>query len=473
MVGTFRRIKHRLWWLLVPPVVFAGTSYWAANRVSFHTSAIDSAQSVEKSVLLVLSRVKEAETGQRGFLLTGDEKYLAPYRESMASMARDLTELEKAAPPDVVPPNLLQNLRFNVDVKSKEMAGTIDLWKKGDSTEALKLVESGAGLAAMDAIQTEVQRIIDTLEANKAFHARRTETYRNVVTVSGLSSVVLTALGLTMLFALVLRYGKLRDVQAEELKRLNQTLEDRVEERTRELSMANRDLQDFARIASHDLQAPLRTSSALLDLLRARASGQLDREGIELLDRVHRSLKRFHLLLTDLSAYQHVNQDAGSSIEIVPLQDAIRTAIVNLQQPIHDSGAHVLVGDLPGVRGSGSLLTVLFQNLLENAVKYRRPGQVPRIEISAAEEDENVVIAVRDNGIGFDPEYREEIFRPFSRLHSSEYEGTGIGLATCARIAERHEGAIWAASEPGQGSVFYVRLPRAPVDERIGVSRFG
>ncbi len=223
------------------------------------------------------------------------------------------------------------------------------------------------------------------------------------------------------------------------------------------LARSNRELEQFAYIASHDLQEPLRMVSSYTEMLARRYRGKLDERADEYIGYTVDGVKRMHALIGDLLAL--------SRVEVTPRQFpplllslAVKEAMGNLRRAIEDAGAEVTVGELPMVKADGTQMVQLFQNLIGNALKFRGEAP-PRVRIEAAEGEEPVV-SVADNGIGIAAEHREKIFGMFQRLHSrSEYAGTGIGLAVCRKIVDRHGGRIWVESEPGQGCTFFVAFP--------------
>lgn len=229
----------------------------------------------------------------------------------------------------------------------------------------------------------------------------------------------------------------------------------RVEE---ELRRANLDLEQFAYSASHDLQEPLRTISIYGELLSRRYGSKLEGEALEFLNFLRTGATRMEGLVRDLLAYTQVMRidTAGP----VSAGDALAHAIANLSGAIAESGAVVSYGPLPSVRVHATHLQQLFQNLVGNALKYRNPGRKPEIHVSAEHRGKTWLFSVRDNGIGIRPEYTEQIFGLFKRLHTSEeYSGTGIGLAICQRIVERYHGRIWVESVPEEGSTFVFAFP--------------
>jgi PAS domain S-box-containing protein len=226
-----------------------------------------------------------------------------------------------------------------------------------------------------------------------------------------------------------------------------------------ELATANRDLEQFAYSASHDLQEPVRSVKLHSEILCMRYSDKLDQRGLEFLHYVRSGASRMEMLIRDLLAYTQSTQ-SGSSLEPSDASTALQTAISNLAGAITESGAQIEFGPLPSVMVHPTQLQQLFQNLVGNAIKYHKPGVPPQVNIFAERQNNHWLFSVADNGIGIQPEYKERIFGLFKRLHTSDqYSGTGIGLALCQRIVERHHGRIWVQSNPGKGSTFYFTLP--------------
>jgi two-component system, chemotaxis family, sensor kinase Cph1 len=225
------------------------------------------------------------------------------------------------------------------------------------------------------------------------------------------------------------------------------------------LTESNMALEQFAYVASHDLQEPLRTVSVYAELLARRYKDQLEGDAEEFLNLIVTGTRRMNALVQDLLTYARVKTEVDRPSSIALDQD-IETALTQLQQRIEESNAIVTHDPLPEIQADQGQMVRLFQNLIGNALKYRKPDVSPVIHVSAEQRGSEWVITVRDNGIGFDPKHSKEIFSPFKRLHSQEeYEGTGVGLAICRRIVEGHGGRIWAESQPGHGACFHFSLP--------------
>jgi PAS domain S-box-containing protein len=247
--------------------------------------------------------------------------------------------------------------------------------------------------------------------------------------------------------------GIVRDIT--ERKRAERELR----ETAKELTRSNLDLQQFAYVASHDLQEPLRAVAGCAQLLQKRYAGQLDSRADELIRHAIDGVRRMQTLIDDLLAYSRVDT-RGKSFSPTDCNAALRAALANLAAALAESGAAVTHDDLPTVPADEAQLAQVFQNLLSNAIKFR--GQdPPRVHVGCRREAAEWVISVRDNGIGIEPGYFDRIFVIFQRLHTrDEYPGTGIGLAICKKIVERHGGRMWVESEHGKGSTFLFTIPR-------------
>ncbi|MDQ7788384.1 MAG: ATP-binding protein, partial [Thermodesulfovibrionales bacterium] len=227
-----------------------------------------------------------------------------------------------------------------------------------------------------------------------------------------------------------------------------------------ELKRSNEDLKQFAYAASHDLQEPLRGIEGFIKLLVRRYKGKLDEKAGEYIDYIVDDVQRMQMLIKDLLVYSRISAK-GIVSKHANCSVALEQALSNLRTALEESGAEVTYDSLPVVMGDAVQFTRLFQNLIGNAIKFR--GKEPlKIHISAHQKENEWIFSIRDNGIGIDPKQAERIFVIFQRLHTrQEYPGTGIGLAICKRIVERHGGKIWLESEPEKGTTFYFTIPES------------
>ena len=233
-----------------------------------------------------------------------------------------------------------------------------------------------------------------------------------------------------------------------------------VETANEELKRANEALRQFTGIVSHDLRSPLRMIRTFAEYLAADYRGRLDSQADEFIEHIVRGAARMDTLIVDLLDYSRAGQ-AELTRTRVELGEVVVEALDALRVAVTESGAKIESGDLPAVLADRGQITQLFQNLLGNGIKFRRKP-TPVIRVEAARKGDDWVVSVSDNGIGLEPEHAERIFKAFKRLHTtSEFPGTGIGLAICKMIVERHGGRIRVESEPGKGSRFLFTLPQA------------
>jgi signal transduction histidine kinase len=272
--------------------------------------------------------------------------------------------------------------------------------------------------------------------------------------------VIFGAFAVVALLALVLAARTLRsnDLVVEANARLALSNEE-LERRARELARSNAELDQFASIASHDLQEPLRKVRTFTERVREIDADTLSDRGLDYLQRANASAERMQRLIEDLLVFSRVAMQTRP-FGPVDLGQVTREVLEDLDDLVRRTGARVTVDEMPTINADAPQMRQLLQNLISNALKFRREGVRPDVHISATREDDWVSIIVRDNGIGFESQYSRRIFRVFERLHGrGAYPGTGIGLALCRKIADRHGGTVRAESVIGQGSTFTVRLP--------------
>jgi PAS domain S-box-containing protein len=539
----------------------------------------------------VIASVKDAETGQRGFVLTGNPEYRLAYDQAVAALPAELQNLQRLVADERPFRATASTLDSLITEKLAELKETVTLRQTEGFQAALDLVQTNRGKVAMDEIrrigadlQNQVYRdlqqgIRDRQEQGS--RARLTSVFGGVVlllflimatvdigrataerdrlivdlqvandrTIASrdLLHTTLTSIGdaviatddqgrvtfmngvaehltgwkqgeaqgqpLDRVFAIVneetrepalnpalkaLREGSLSGlanhtvlisragvewaiddsaapIRSADGKVIGAVLVFRdiserrqIEEQThrlnRDLLRTNQDLQQFAYAASHDLKEPLRTVATCLQLALRDYSGKvLDQEAGQLINVAVNGAQRMHELVEALLEYSRAGEVGDSTMESVPVAGLVGDAITNLQSAIAETNASVSYGQLPVVTANPLHLAQVFQNLISNALKYRSV-QPPRIVVSAAEDAHNWVFTVEDNGIGIQPEYQSQIFGIFKRLHGHEVPGTGIGLAICKKIVDRHGGAIWVESELGKGSRFSFSMPRMAGD---------
>lgn len=312
---------------------------------------------------------------------------------------------------------------------------------------------------------SEFMAVVDRLDHLLRNNLRRnTKLFHQIQWILIFFCLVLTFLGGAVLY----RFESQRSRYLQELlltgERLAAEAEDhmrtarKLAKRTEEMERSNKDLQQFAYVASHDLQEPLRMVSSYVQLLQRRYQGRLDADAEDFIGFAVDGATRMQRLIQDLLSYSRVNTH-GNPPSPIDAGKVLSQVTTNLRLAIDESGARITHESLPVVEADATQLVQLFQNLIANAIKFCSEIP-PQIHVSAEKKDPYWVFSVRDNGIGLDPEFADRIFTIFQRLHSrKDYPGTGMGLAICKRIVERHGGSIWVKSAPGAGSTFYFTLP--------------
>ena len=236
-------------------------------------------------------------------------------------------------------------------------------------------------------------------------------------------------------------------------------LQNRLEFYMDSFEASNKELENFAYVASHDLQEPLRKIITFGDRLTSKCTEQLDDKAQDYLGRMQGAASRMKILLNDLLQYSRASRQAEE--EVIDLNQLVKEIIDSLDDVIQEKQAQISYDDLPNIEANHTQIQQVFQNLISNAIKYSKEAEAPQVKIEYKRDKDQHVISFSDNGIGFSNEYAKKIFNQFYRLHgkNSQYQGTGMGLAICKKIIERGGGSIAATSEEGQGSTFIIRLP--------------
>ena len=288
------------------------------------------------------------------------------------------------------------------------------------------------------------------------------------------SASALLSVSIFVLALLADRREHARRIMAETVRIQRDNLEITVAARTKELAdlagrmkASNAELEQFAYVSSHDLQEPLRMISSYAQLLQRRYGGQFDGDADDFIGFMVDGVKRMQRLICDLLEYSRVT-NKNHTFEEFDAAEAVETALDNLAAAIKETEARISVDGLRVICGDRTQFVQLIQNLVGNALKYRHPGRAPEIAITSVEEEAGWRFTISDNGIGIESEYFEQVFKMFQRLHTRDrYDGTGIGLAICKKIVDRHEGRIWVDSVAGEGASFVITLPKLPPDAAL------
>ncbi len=410
---------------IVLVLLMLGTGIEAFHVIAKHRAIFIRSLDARVDVQRLVAATQDEATSLRGFAMTGDVVFRREYDSAHHTYVSVLQRLEN-------------------DLGLPEQAEMLGEVRRYDAEHSQWERDRG-GAAALDRMRTLAATIDAQLRGRSQW-------------IAGVANL---AIGGWVFVVVVLTAGFGALAVSSERRRLAQEVRLRADiaSRNAALERSNQSLQEFAYVASHDLQEPLRTVASFTQLLQKRYAGQLDAQADEFIGFAVDGAKRMQQLINDILQYSRVTTH-GKTFERVAIEGAVERAVTALQGRIAErSAAIVVLGSLPTVTGDPAQLSQLFLNLIGNAIKYNQ-DEHPRVEISARRDGERWVLCIADNGIGIDPKYHEQIFRIFTRLHTrDEYEGTGIGLALCRRILERHRGRIWLESSEGSGTSVFFTLP--------------
>lgn len=414
----------------------------------------------------VLLAVTRAESAQRGFLLTGEERYQSWFMKAEADASAEITDLLTLTTDN--PEQHSGSLQLQTAVRDRlAVLNSIANQRRREPLNADSIASMlASGTKIMQTIW-DTSRQLSLREQGLLNH--RMQYVRNAGIAVAASFVVCILVNLGLLiwaYELIKQYASARERAQQEIMLLNAELEERVVTRTSELELAiselrksNDDLTKFAYIASHDLQEPLRTVASYVGLLSMRYAGKLDEQADRYIRFAVEGSKRMQNLVHDLLTYSRVGTESLKKTN-VEMNHVLRDVRESLDVLFREHQVTLVSGSLPTVYVDEGRITQVFSNLIGNAIKFRKPDVQPKINIDASKQGLEWVFHIADNGIGFDEQYSDRIFAIFQRLHSvGTYPGTGIGLAVCKRIVEQHGGRIWAESVPGEGSTFSFTLP--------------
>jgi signal transduction histidine kinase len=404
--------------------------------------------------------LREAESDQRTYLVNNDERFLNSLNSATDKFRAQIDRLEFLTadnPSQLACAKKLEAL----GIERINILQTQARLKQEHGAEAVKQdILEGSGtqkMAEAYSLATEMRREEESLLAER--RARSDAGARNaMLSLAALGAAVMATLA--MAYTFISREMIRRRWTEEELRRLNEELEDRVARRTAEIEASNKELEAFSYSVSHDLRAPLRHVASFANLLREHLSASLDETGENYLRRIVEAANGMGRLIDGLLIFSRLGR-VEMSREPVNLTQLTEEALQELQPEIEGREIVWRIGELPVVEGNREMLRTVVVNLLSNAIKFTRPRRPAQIEVGCrgAREGETVCF-VRDNGVGFDMRYAGKLFGVFQRLHRArDFEGTGIGLANVQRIILRHWGSVWAEGEVGRGATFYFSLP--------------
>jgi len=452
--------------LIITIAILLFLSYLSYQRLQYfisYTALVDHTHNVRLQLEQTLSYLKDAETGQRGFIITGDSVYLEPYLIATDKIALSLKMLDSLTKSDAGQQANIKKLKF-LNAKRLEILKQVLL----ETTESKnvkirqrtlllkgKIVMDDIRLLSKKMVDSE-QKILKSLEQKRFFYASLTPRFIMLMMLFSLALIIISY------FIII-----------GELKKTN-AIRSELENKIGELNRSNRELEEFAYVASHDLQEPLRKIQSFGDRLVLKHEQKLDEDGKFIISRMQNAASRMQMLINDLLAYSRLSQKEQQKMEKTNLQTLLTHVRNDLQVLIDEKKAIIKTDALPVITATPTQMHQLFQNLLNNSLKFSKKNVLPVIEIRynlvkstdvpnvRASQEGHLFhrIIIADNGIGFDKKYLEKIFVIFQRLHGKmEYSGSGIGLAVCKKIVESHNGYIDGDSIEGNGATFTIHLP--------------
>jgi signal transduction histidine kinase len=450
-VGDDKVVRTGFIGALVILVLIAGLSVRNTFKLKETSAWVDHTNAVIVQLNLVASNITAAESSQRGFVITGQESYLEPYRHAQATLFDEIEKLSELTRDNQPQQVRLAKLETSVKARLLTLSTVIEKRNNEGFDAAQKLILEGKGKAQRDEIHLRVAEIAQVEEELLAVRkaSANANTNRTLATFG---------VGLTASFALLLVVFHLLNHQIAERREAEQVGKLYADQ----LLAANKELEAFSYSTSHDLRAPLRHLAGYAELLHRNAATQLDETGRRYVATIMESAHRMGSLIDQLLAFSRLGRSQIRMAE-VNLGAIANEAISELQVEMNGREVALKVGELPRVTADPSLLRLVFTNLISNALKFTRKAQRAEVEIGCHQQADELVVFVKDNGAGFDMKYADKLFGVFQRLHrADEFEGTGIGLANVRRIINRHGGRTWAEGTVGLGATFYFSLSTNP-----------
>ncbi len=475
-------MKQRLQAILIPTLLLAAiivvclNAWFALRSVDILLHGEDWVQhtyQVMAQVESIMGSVKDAETGNRGYLLTGDDSYLAPYNTASRELSGELDEFARLTSDNASQQVRIVQMRAVLDQRLSLLQQAINLRRAGVADGLHAMVVSGTGKLQMDHLraiademEAEERRLLAIRVAESRVNSTRTRRTIGLASLLDLMLIVFMLryfmreralrLATEEVAANLARSRAQLEANAVELQALNQTLEERVRLRTVELETTNRELEAFSYSVSHDLRAPLRTIDGFSLALEEDYAETVGAAGKDYIKRVRTGVQRMGELIDALLQLSRITR-AAIEREHFDLTALAQTIAADLREQNSERSIQFKIHDGLEADADPALLRVALENLFGNAVKFS--ARVEQAVIEFGWDGERAAWFIRDNGAGFDMYYSEKLFNAFNRLHGDkDFKGSGIGLATVARVVRRHHGTIWADSVVGHGATFWFTL---------------
>jgi len=426
-------------------IIISIVSFNNSLRYIGATEKIELKHKTLTEIEVIVSDIKDIALGTSGFVITGNDSFIAQYLTSAENVRSRLNSLRLLAGEDIFIRNYLDTLQILLEQRLKLDEQLITSGKENDGQA---LIISGNGEAIMDSIRSVIKKVenYEQAELKNLYQEKEFNFKSNIITFSTLILVVLTII--SILYFLIKKELFVRQKAEEETRQLNVKLE-----------AVNKELESFTYTVSHDLRAPVRHINGFLDILHKNISEKLDKENLRYFNLIKESTKDMGNLIDDLLTFSRTAKAELNKTKL-NLNEAVHQVIQNIQHGLEGKNVEWITDELPEVYGDYTLIKVVLVNLISNAVKFTSKTANPVVTIGSQKYDKIHVIFIKDNGVGFNMNYYSKLFGVFQRLHDTgDFPGTGIGLATVKKIIEKHNGKVWAKSKEGEGATFFFSLP--------------
>ena len=426
-------------------IIISIVSFNNSLRYIGATEKIELKHKTLTEIEVIVSDIKDIALGTSGFVITGNDFFIAQYPTSAENVRSRLNSLRLLAGEDIFIRNYLDTLQILLEQRLKLDEQLITSGKENDGQA---LIISGNGEAIMDSIRSVIKKVenYEQAELKNLYQEKEFNFKSNIITFSTLILVVLTII--SILYFLIKKELFVRQKAEEETRHLNVKLE-----------AVNKELESFTYTVSHDLRAPVRHINGFLDILHKNISEKLDKENLRYFNLIKESTKDMGNLIDDLLTFSRTAKAEINKTKL-NLNEAVHQVIQNIQHGPEGKNVEWITDELPEVYGDYTLIKVVLVNLISNAVKFTSKTANPVVTIGSQKYDKIQVIFIKDNGVGFNMNYYSKLFGVFQRLHDTgDFPGTGIGLATVKKIIEKHNGKVWAKSKEGEGATFFFSLP--------------
>jgi signal transduction histidine kinase len=477
-VTVEQQIRWALGLVLAAILVIVGISYWNTVELTQSEQLVQHTQEVGKEIETLLVAVVDSETGARGFVITSSEAFLEPASRAERAVPAHIARLRELTADYAVQLQRIATLQGLITKRFDFNRRIVSIRRAQGLDATTSLVASGEGKVLTDGIRSVLADMRTEEESRLSERQQTAQSHAQAARYIGVVLVVLLLTAISAFFTVIRRDIAARARTMEALEHSENTLRAFAQQ----LERSNRDLQDFAMVASHDLQEPLRKIRMFGDRLKEECGATLPAHGRDYLERMQNAAARGQALIEGLLAYSRVTTKAQPPVPIA-LDAVAREVVGDLEGRITAVGGRVEIGRLPTIEADPLQMRQLLQNLIGNALKFHREGESALVRVEARRalggevpigeagaNGEMWTLSVADNGVGFDEKYLDRIFKLFQRLHErGVYDGAGMGLAICRKIVERHNGTITATSTPGRGATFLVTLPaKQPRRETLG-----